>query len=1334
MKKRHLSLWVLIMTLIAGMIPAYSAAAQSSALYIGEESETQGDWVGRFGAEGYVLPFFTTTLTSGRDNPLADDVASLPSYIDSYTSHGSSYWVSGPVDERALQTPDGTSRKRVPVYSGTSLYYTFTLNDENSHLFSIYTTDFGSVETVVERFEIQTANGGSTLASVDVDTINNGKYITFLVKGSFRFKATKLASGNVSTLGFFFDAPVPTTAQNLSAAPEPGRKVQLSWTDAAATKTVILRKEQSEAAYQPIAMTDAGENSYLDENLVSGGVYSYQLQNKVGALLAAPTAAATVQLPSYSATSLSFTDSEPTLEEPGQTVAMSVYYSDEAGTGIGNAPVTFTLSGEYVGEYIDANLGTVSTDTNGFADLTYTPSFAGDYTVTASTPADDAELLSEASATASLLVKDKAWLSPPLLLRASDAVKPGMLFQVSGHAMIASDVEEVKAVVEPLATAGSAPGGSAVELEIVQRDQDRGQFLQLLFPDSLSAGAYRLWVSNAHGWSAPITLNAPRPLFISEYEVYNGLSIALSGRNLMAGEFDAAGESKVRLKNVGGVSYPVEITELTPYSLRFLVENVPLGDYNVEVSNDGGFGWQGLQSAQTLTVVPQGEDPLGLGVAWASDFQWEDQFEVTDYGAVAGDGMDDTAAIAAAVSAAKQAGGGVVHLPAGEFQASVVQLPSGIVLMGEGPENTLLYHTGGSANFIQATGDGKTEGHTGIARIGLRAADDEMYPDAFIWLGQDWGSAVSDSSLRTASEIFVTQVSLDYPVLDPAATGSGSGRGQGMIAIGDERFLFKDNRMAGWDAQYTRVYMNEYAESTGNYIEYATDQMPITAAYTFITDNEFVIRGEADVQVHGIGIKDHSHVENNIVRTTGADQKVTFNNDGESIFAEMPGAYFATGNVLGATANSIVLAPAAPVANPSPGLRSGKLSIMIIDGTGMGQYREVTHVSDTEYTLIESWDVVPDSTSKFSLIAPNDNVTIYRNEIIDGQRGIWLYGNVVDAVVADNRLSQTDGIYVYSSGVVGTNRYTPTYFVNVKGNQLIGTPGEANASGIIAVSQRSGVEGKYYATGVYGIEIRDNYLYGSKTPVSTVRHQKISGLVSSAATLSSDGNPTFTSEDRDNLNVIFENNRLEHMLDGMTLTDGLYAHSVKGNTYDDVDEEIYEKNGSGTSDALVLTDAYRDERPPFWPAFSELSAELTDEETAELSWNPADDSTGVAGYRVTINGEEAAVLAAETLSYTAEELLPGTAYTFEVTALDAAGGESYTKLEATLETDPVPGQAGYERGGRWHGRGSGGGYGHEGEQGDGNGNGPGSGRGHGGGNGNGHDGGSSQSGHGPGLN
>jgi len=99
---------------------------------------------------------------------------------------------------------------------------------------------------------------------------------------------------------------------------------------------------------------------------------------------------------------------------------------------------------------------------------------------------------------------------------------------------------------------------------------------------------------------------------------------------------------------------------------------------------------------------------------------------VKDFGAV-GDGVaDDTAAIQAAVNAAKAAGGGTVHIPAGTYvTTSTITIDgSGVQIRGDGMWNTTITRSTNHGNTFLFTGNditGANLTHVGIADLRIRS-------------------------------------------------------------------------------------------------------------------------------------------------------------------------------------------------------------------------------------------------------------------------------------------------------------------------------------------------------------------------------------------------------------------------------------------------------------------------------------------------------------------------------------------------------------------------------------------------------------------------------------
>ncbi|QDV45319.1 Poly(beta-D-mannuronate) C5 epimerase 1 [Stieleria neptunia] len=110
-------------------------------------------------------------------------------------------------------------------------------------------------------------------------------------------------------------------------------------------------------------------------------------------------------------------------------------------------------------------------------------------------------------------------------------------------------------------------------------------------------------------------------------------------------------------------------------------------------------------------------------------------FNILDFGATADDESDDTAAIAKALAACGQEGGGIVYVPAGSFtvtrqgsESPILILPSDTILCGEGPASTLRFPKRASeSNFWRMLGHGP-EGVRNLTIRDLRLDGGNTHP------------------------------------------------------------------------------------------------------------------------------------------------------------------------------------------------------------------------------------------------------------------------------------------------------------------------------------------------------------------------------------------------------------------------------------------------------------------------------------------------------------------------------------------------------------------------------------------------------------------------------
>jgi chitodextrinase len=108
--------------------------------------------------------------------------------------------------------------------------------------------------------------------------------------------------------------------------------------------------------------------------------------------------------------------------------------------------------------------------------------------------------------------------------------------------------------------------------------------------------------------------------------------------------------------------------------------------------------------------------------------------------------------------------------------------------------------------------------------------------------------------------------------------------------------------------------------------------------------------------------------------------------------------------------------------------------------------------------------------------------------------------------------------------------------------------------------------------------------------------------------------------------------------------------------------------GNGSLPGPSTTVKTMDVMAPWWDVGGWLIASDVTPTSANLSWEPATDDGDVVSYRVTQGVETLAELPGDVLTYTAEDLLPWTAYAFRIEAVDAAGNWSTTGPFLAIQT------------------------------------------------------------------
>lgn len=1169
-----LSICILLSCISVGFAAApanENQQASREAFRVGIDSETKGHWQGKYGSDAAILCGYNYEgeVTNKSDwsydvMPNSDDliVKQENSDFSQITlSLAGNYWCRAvdQSDETILDRPDSAKCKEkffCGAFSGPgdnsrlvhNSKFQMALVNDAYHLITIY----GSLDMRAAFYVVFEKDGTEILVDeLPADTFIGGKYVSYLVPGSVTMYIDKQYMDTGIT-GIFIDKVSESAAANLlvTAGTEP-RSANLAWQETSldSTAQIAIDRKTADGAWQTIQTIQAGIKEYVDSDLQAGATYSYRLRVISGTTYSLPCTEASYTVPVYTLTKLTMDKPLYSVKNSTQTVQVKATLTDAQNQKL--AGETIHLSAAFTSTTQD--IGTAVTDQDGIATFDFQPTYLGQATLTARFADNDEKKLTNSSTTAELFVGETGWDYAPVIYKISDAVLPGDLVNINGYGFRNEDMTKlaVKYAPHTTDTVSAEPPAAAKGMEIVQTDARDGLYLVTELPADAAAGLYDIWVTNGIGYTKPVTLNAARPLFISEYEAWAGQTIEISGRNLLAGQFGADAATKVRLGTT-----EQKILKNTPYSITFKVQ-APLGTYNVEVSNDNGVTWRGLVTDQTLTVVAKGSDPLNIGVAWMNDFAWDNVFDVTAYGANGADAEDDTPAVKAAIEAARasEKQGGIIYFPNGSYYVGALKLPANLVFLGESTDNTILYYNGTGGNMFESDGDGQTIGHQGFANFSIRLSDDNTRPDAFFWLGHAWGNEAYDITTRKPSEFFIYGVDLDYTMNaleNDKTSGVGAQRAMGVVLIGDRRFIVRDSKFSGHSAPPVHIYLNEYSNYKNVYCNFVGGNLQSVAKYHFVEECHVIgglYKEQESINNHGIFARAFCHMENNCVEQVGT----MLVNNGETYCVEVPGGDFDCGEVLNAAKSSITVLSKKGGLQEAYAVMYDRLVVRITAGRGLGQQEEVDSIDPATGTITikGEWEVTPDHTSKVSLIAPLECVTVYDNIGRDSGKGIYLFGNLYDAVAANNVGVNTEGAFVWSANYDATD--IQSAFVTIRENRFSGVSPSSRTVNISMHTQRQINGAEYYATDVYGVEVRDNQITGIRgvTPVAANEAPEYSGIVSlSGIHASSQG--AKIPYNGDTTNILIENNLLKSLDTAITTKKYEYGIVLKGNVFADV--------------------------------------------------------------------------------------------------------------------------------------------------------------------------------------
>jgi hypothetical protein len=781
-----------------------------------------------------------------------------------------------------------------------------------------------------------------------------------------------------------------------------------------------------------------------------------------------------------------------------------------------------------------------------------------------------------------------AWTQPAVLLRVSDAVKPGEMFTVYGEGIQGPNLQIFL-----------SEAGHNITLAPVFTDPG-GHFATAVLPANELAGIYHLTVKNNYGSSNSVLLNGARPQWLSEDTAFAGLKLKIVGRNLDPREWGATTTTRIRLSQGGVPKYYLLPETVNPFAITFSIpSSVASGVYDVSVTTtDGDYHWVNLayteEYNQRLTIVSASSDPLGLGVAWVNKFNWSRQVNVLDYGATPNNGSDDTTAIQNAINAVASQGGGKVYLPDGNYRITGLTLPVGVVLLGQSKTGTILTYANTAANASSKTviatqndANGVSAGKKGLARLTLTLDSQnasQVFPDIFINLGDGWGAGVQDELQRKAEYLFLSEVKLDYPL------AKRTGRGIGMVVMAKGHFLVRRCEFSGYNATITSTYVSKYSQILDNQIKPAFGLLGVVGIFTIFERNYVAMRPDLKLgDSHGIFTRGPSYVADNTVENIGT----VGHNDGEAYCIEsFRGGARMIGTVSAATSTSVTVSPKWASLTPTEDQTWDPWDIthhcwagwhiLITEGRGLGQDRLLTGRNGSTYSLSKPWEVIPDSSSKYVVFMVIKGTTFYHNVAKNASKGYWFYNDAIDGVIANNNTTagtNTEGCYVNTYYVERPTtkdyRYTIGYFNRIQGNTMTGISAKSKVVGIGSKTELS--TGDAYAYQIYGFAIKGNSIT-SVLPAPAITGDTEAPDVNGLYTV----NINFAQQATRNaiLGVFIENNRVTNSDRGISLGGTgfplvsqtvkdrsnpiSYGVIIKGNTFTNVTQQVVDNGTTGT--------------------------------------------------------------------------------------------------------------------------------------------------------------------------
>ncbi|PZV24119.1 MAG: hypothetical protein DCF12_17850 [Snowella sp.] len=550
--------------------------------------------------------------------------------------------------------------------------------------------------------------------------------------------------------------------------------------------------------------------------------------------------------------------------------------------------------------------------------------------------------------------------------------------------------------------------GVLLEAKIQKLD---GNVAAITLPTTLPQGSdYLLWAQNSSGYSQPVMINQTEAWWVKDTSS-RGQIASVFGRNLS--QDGGTQNSQVYLEDSAGKGYWAQVLEVNPYKIDFKVPDaLANGDYQVFVHNgDGGqYGWS---KPLTMTI------DSGLNYTGAV-------FNVKNYGAK-GDGVtNDTAAINAARAAADKTPWATVYLPTGTYVVNQVLDPGRdqVRWLGDGKDLTNIKVANGSSQKYLFLNES-------IAANQITFQDLTLNANA-----ANATSMLTTTYLRNTSDLQYLNVKINGEGTTPFdwhTNNNVSMKNSEVIGqngyIGTSSQIFIDgSKFYGTGDTATLLYGGgvqgiSITNSVGQNLDNSDPNPEKWVKGRFFVDNG---RG---------GVEKNQYIGNNQTIDLSVSPSSWDQNSGEQILWEQ-GDKLSTflGTVTSTTDNTV------SVNQPSSAVND-RYYLSIVGGKGIGQSRQVKSFNQSTYTIYDSWNVQPDSSSVIVANRNISNAVVYGNTL-DGlsdyksrqtaSAGVQTYFGATNLIIDSNSFNQLrNGVRLWTG--YGTD-INPVNFTQVSNN------------------------------------------------------------------------------------------------------------------------------------------------------------------------------------------------------------------------------------------------------------------------------------------------------------